>query len=152
MLPDLEDMSGAMWPLLPAGIHTATLAQVAHKFASNAHRKKLFRGLIKGLRMLKSAGCKRVFLDGSFATGKPLPNDYDACWDMTGIDYKKLDPVILDFNDKRKAQKIKYLGEYFPMNWPADHAGRVFLEFFQTEKDTGKPKGIIEILLGKEAL
>lgn len=152
MIPDLENIAGALWPVLPPGIHRAPLTEVAEKFATNAHRKRLFDGFMRGVHMFKAAGCKRIFLDGSFVTAKPLPNDYDACWDVTGIDEKKIDPVMWNFEDKRKAQKERYLGEYFPMHVPADGTGKVFLDFFQTERNSGERKGILEIILSSESL
>jgi hypothetical protein len=40
------------------------------------------------------------------------------------------------------AQKRKYFGEFFPAQMPEGASGRMFLEFFQTDKETGRPKGI----------
>ena len=45
-------------------------------------------------------------------------------------------------------QKAKYMGELFPASTIAATGGLSFLEFFQTDKDTGRPKGIIAIDLG----
>ena len=57
----------------------------------------------------------------------------------------KLDPLLLDFSDGRAAQKAKYHGELFPSSAIADCVGNTFLSFFQTDKDSGDAKGIIEI-------
>ena len=46
------------------------------------------------------------------------------------------------------AQKRKYGGELFPADWPADAHGTSFLHFFQRDRVTGRPKGIIAIDLG----
>lgn len=95
------------------------------------------------------AGCATVYLDGSYVTGKPLPGDFDACWNPEGVDIAKLDPVLKDFSHARRAQKQKYFGEFFPSIVLADGKNS-FLDFFQTEKDTGLQKGIIAIsLLGE---
>ena len=40
------------------------------------------------------------------------------------------------------------MGELFPASIIAGTDGLSFLEFFQTDKDTGRPKGIIAIDLG----
>ena len=95
---------------------------------------------------MKIAGCKTVFLDGSFVTDKLYPGDFDACWDPAGIDTNKLDPVLLDFSNRRKRQKQKYYGEFFPSSFLAD-GSRTFVEYFQMDKDTGGAKGIIRIQL-----
>jgi hypothetical protein len=56
------------------------------------------------------------FLDGSFVTAKPLPVDYDACWDPAGINPAKLDPVFSDFSNKRQAQKDEVQGGILPLD------------------------------------
>ena len=96
--------------------------------------------------MLRVARCKTVYLDGSFVTAKSIPGDFDACWDDAGVSVRKLDPVLLDFTHKRRAQKQKYHGEFFPGGAPAA-PGSVFIDFFQTDKHTGQEKGIIRIRL-----
>ena len=73
------------------------------------------------------------------------PNDFDGCWNISGVDPTKLDPVLLDFSDGRAAQKAKYLGELFPAEIPEGASGRTFLEFFQIDKHTGGQKGIVGI-------
>ena len=54
-----------------------------------------------------------------------------------------LDPVLLTFSNKRAAQKAKYLGELFPAAVPAVSGGPLFVDFFQIDKASGDPKGII---------
>ena len=105
-------------------------------------------GFRAALENLKSAGCRTVYLDGSFVTRKDIPNDYDACWEEEGVDPDLLDPVLLIFDPGRAAQKAKYLGEMFPASIAAGAGALSFLEFFQTDKETGSPKGIIAIDLG----
>jgi hypothetical protein len=55
--------------------------------------------------------------------------------------------VLLDFSNKRAAQKAKYSGELFPATAPVGPGAR-FLDFFQQDKATGEPKGIVAIDLG----
>ena len=144
MIPSLIEIAGAPWPVLPPGIHWATLAEIEDVFAATAYRKRLFDGFVMALQNLTAAGCRRAYLDGSFVTGKPFPGDFDACWDADGVDARRLDPVLLNFKNERTLQKRKYLGELFVLNMSADGEKR-FLEFFQIEKHTGEPKGIIGI-------
>ena len=94
------------------------------------------------------AGCRTAYLNGSFVTSKESPNDYDACWEEAGVDPTVLDPVLLTFDPGRAMQKAKYMGELFPASVVADADGLSFFEFFQSDKDTGIPKGIIAIDLG----
>lgn len=145
MIPDHVDLPGSPWPVLPPGIHLATLVEVEGCFALNPKRRVQFRGLVAALTNLWGAGCTRAFLDGSFVTAKPRPGDFDACWDPTGVDPAFLDPVLLTFENNRAAQKAKYHGELFPSTIPADLAGTIFVEFFQVDRFTGAPKGIVAI-------
>jgi len=145
MIPALVPISGAPWDVLPPGVHAATLPQVAIAFATNAKRRLLYEGLLLAATALRVAGCGRLYLDGSYVTAKTVPGDYDACWDPTGMDRAKLDPVFLDFSNKRQAMKNKFGGEFFPAN--ARTPTQTFVDFFQVEKFTGQAKGILLIVL-----
>lgn len=145
MIPSLVDI-GAPWPVLPPGLHEATLDEVEAAFATDPHRSCLCDGLRRGCEALRAAGCRSVYVDGSFVTGKPNPGDFDACWDTTGVDKDLLDPVLTDFDDMRRNQKLKYQGEFFPAAALAD-GKRPFLDYFTVEKTTGLKKGLILIRL-----
>ncbi len=140
MVPDLTDGG-----ILPPGIHWATWEEIANRFGNTKRRKELLAGLREALETLKDAGCRTVYVNGSFVTNKEAPGDFDACWDEQGVDPEVLDPVLLTFARGREAQKAKYLGELFPANAPAIENGLSFLEFFQSDKESGEPKGIIAI-------
>lgn len=147
MIPSLIDLgSPAPWPVIPPGIYDATFSEIDAVFATTPHRTWLFQGFVRACNALKLAGGQIVYLDGSFTTGKDHPGDFDGCWDHVGIDFAKLDPVLLDFNGKREAQKRKYQGELFPAFSP-NGPGGTFLDFFQIEKFSGRPKGILRVSL-----
>jgi hypothetical protein len=77
-----------------------------------------------------------------------VPNDVDAVWEPAGVDVAhllRLEPVFGEFEYQRAAQKAKFSGEFFPSSAMADVGGSTFLEFFQIDKNTGKPKGIVAI-------
>ena len=145
MIPRLIDIGGP-FKVLPTGEHEATLGEIESVFAINEHRKKLFNGFKAAIAVFKLAGCKTIFLDGSFVTDKEKPEDYDTCWSSYGVDLNKLDPVFFNFDNKRFFQKQKYFGEFFPTDYIAD-GFNTFQEYFQKDKYTGKPKGIICIKL-----
>ena len=90
------------------------------------------------------AGVSIVYVDGSFATGKTRPNDYDACYSFFGVKSELMDPALLDFSNQRKGMKEKYRGEFFPADWTADQLGTPFLEFFQKDR-AGRLRGIIAL-------
>ena len=93
------------------------------------------------LDSLSRAGCQTVYIDGSFVTDKEVPNDFDACWEETGVAPELLDPVLLRFDAGRAAQKARYLGELFPASIGATADGMSFREFFQTDRETGRAEG-----------
>ena len=134
--------------LLPPGVHWINWDELIDRLSKNPWRQHLTTGLRAALDNLKGAGCQIVYINGSFVTSKEVPNDYDACWKEAGVDPTALDPVLLTFDTGRATQKAKYMGELFPASIIADTDGLSFLEFFQTDKGTGRPKGIIAIDLG----
>ncbi|HET6381802.1 MAG TPA: hypothetical protein VFJ58_00285 [Armatimonadota bacterium] len=128
---------------LPPGIHEADWAEIETRFGAAPFRQRLIAGLRAALLSLKEAGCVEAYIDGSFVTNKPRPGDFDACWSVAGVDADLLDPVLLIFDHGRAAQKAKFAGELFPAELPEGISGRTFLEFFQIDRATGGPKGIV---------
>lgn len=133
---------------LPPGIHPASWEEIVTRYATNTRRRELLDGLLDALRSLKHAGCRTAYLDGSLVTTKDLPGDFDACWEIAGVDASRLDRELLDFSNRRAAQKARYGGELFPAETAAEPAGTTFLDYFQRDRNTGEPKGIIAIDLG----
>lgn len=132
---------------LPPGIHPATWDELSAKFGKSPHRKDLLDGLYRAAQEFKKAGCSTLYVDGSFVTTKDQPDDFDGCWEPTGVNASLLDPILLDFRPGRLAQKVKYKGELFPSTAQAEAQPphRTFLDFFQKDKNTDQPKGIIAI-------
>jgi hypothetical protein len=150
MIPNLVEINNSPWHVLPSGVHQTTIAEIKNTFTYNPHRRMLFVGLVDAARALSLAGCKYLYIDGSYVTGKPKPGDFDGCWDPSGVNPSNLDPVLLDFDNGRKNQKLKFKGELFPFSSEAE-PGRTFLEFFQKDRFTGSPKGILSVDLASES-
>lgn len=134
---------------LPPGEHLATWEEIVARFGTIQHRRDLIAGLGQALRLLQKAGCLRVYIDGSFITDKESPEDYDVCWDLSGVDIRRLHPLFLPHRQKhewREAQKMRFLGEFFIA---ASSAAGVltYVEYFQVDKE-GRAKGIITLDLG----
>ena len=123
----------------------ASWEEVVERFGWNARRRRLLDGLADAVDLLEAAGCRRVWLNGSFVTAKEDPGDFDACWDPDDVDLDTLDPIFFDFADGRAAQKQRFGGEFFP-NVIETASGLIFAEFFQNERDTGR-KGIVVLYL-----
>jgi len=142
-IPLFDESSGN----LPPGVHLATWDEIATAFGTNARRKALLDGFLRAVASLRSAGCARAYLDGSFVSTTDAPGDFDACWEPAGVDSSKLDAVLLDFTRRRAAQRARYGGELFIASALAD-GENTFLEFFRTDKHTGEQKAIVSIDLG----
>lgn len=133
---------------LPPGIHQASWKEFVDRFGYNERRQWLLTGLRNALSNLKEAGCTIVYVNGSFITQKAEPRDFDGCWDWSGVDEDKVDPVLLTFSEERAAQKSKYGGELFP-NCLEGVSELSFLAYFQRDKYTGEPKGIVQLEIGE---
>lgn len=144
MIPEFEDHGN-----LPPGIHHATWHETMDRYATNTRRRELLDGLLDALRSLKGAGSSTAYLDGSFVSSKEHPGDFDACWEATDVDPTCLHPELLDFSNGRTAQKARYGGELFPVEAAATPAGTTFLDYFQSDHDSGRLKGIIAIDLAE---
>jgi hypothetical protein len=146
VIPPFDPATGS----LPPGIHEATWDEVVTRYGYNTRRRELLAGLRAAMDALQAAGCKRVYLDGSFVSAKELPGDFDACWEIGGVNFGILDPVLKFLDLGRVSQRVKYGGDLFPAEVSVNRTGIRFLEYFQRDKDTQAPKGIIVIDLEAE--
>lgn len=134
--------------ILIPGIHLITWSEFLALYSFSQRREQLFKGMTRALIHFRNAGCKQVYIDGSFVTKKVEPNDYDACWDTYGVDLNLLDPMFhRDLRLGTKKHKMVYLGEFYPAPTIEGGSGQTFLDFFQTDKNTGNRKGIVLIKL-----
>jgi len=136
--------------LLPAGLHEASWDEIVERYGWTPHRRALLAGLRSGVDALQRAGCRRVYIDGSFVTATEEPGDFDVCWDSRGVEGRLLDPVLLTFANGRAAQKAAYGGEFFIAESAADPHGTRYLAFFQQTRD-GTPKGIVALMMREES-
>ena len=135
---------------LPPGIHFARWDEIKKRFSWTDKRRQLLTGLRSAIDTLSEAGCQLVYINGSFVTNKDEPGDIDVAWEPSGVDVERLlelEPVFGDFSKRRAAQKAKFGCEFFPASVTADPVGNTFLEFFQADKETEEPKGIIALKL-----
>lgn len=129
--------------LLPPGVHWADWDEVRQRFGGTAWRLSLLEGLRNALDDLRQAGCRTAYIDGSFVTAKQVPNDFDACWEVDGVLALYLDPALLDFSNRRPAQKEKYRGELFIASDIATADGIPYYQYFQRDTITRELKGIV---------
>ena len=81
MIPELNSEG-----LLPPGVHWANWDELMVLFGNSSWRQDLMDGLRAALENLKRAGCRTVYVNGSFVMNKYVPNDYDACWEEAGVE------------------------------------------------------------------
>jgi hypothetical protein len=140
-IPDYIEPTG----YLPPGRHLATWTELATRFAWNPHRQNLTDKLLEALQMLRSAGCNRVWVNGSYTTDKEQPSDVDVLYDAWGIRPIDLHPW---FRTETKAniedRTKRYGGDYFPIY--DDELDGTLINNFQTDR-SDTPKGIIELPL-----
>ena len=142
MIPPFDVTTGR----LPEGIHEASWDEIVQRFGWNHRRRQLLDGLAEVIELLAQAGCRRLWLNGSFVTAKDEPGDFDACWDVESVDLDAIDPVLLDLSSGRAEQKRRFGGELFP-NIIESGSGLMFTEFFQNDLDAGR-KGVVVIKIG----
>jgi hypothetical protein len=84
MIPNCDDNG-----YLPAGIHCATMEEIAIRFGQQS---ELRRSQMESLRWLvdlaRRAGAQRIVVNGSFVTEKLEPNDVD-CVLLIGADFPR---------------------------------------------------------------
>ncbi len=136
--------------VLPPGIHEATWPDVVQRFGTTDRRRALLAGLRHLLLDLKAAGCRRVYLDGSFVTNEPEPGDYDLCWDTDGVDMTVNPAVLRDPLLYRSEIARIYQGDAYPMKMRPGFGGWTFFEFFQFDVQRMTMKGLISIGLEVE--
>jgi hypothetical protein len=143
MIPEFNENGN-----LPPGVHWAQWEEFKEIFGTSLTRQRMVDGLELAMTLLKAAGCRTIYIDGSFVTSKQKPGDFDACWEDNGVDIKYLEsiaPTLFNFALRRAEQKIKYKGEIFPSNYPANDSGTAYIDFFQFDTRTNTRKGIIAI-------
>ena len=141
MIPEFDENGN-----LPPGIHWATYEQFVERFGITERRLLMIQGLQLAMEQLKAAGCRTIYIDGSFITNKINPKDFDACWEPgdVDLDYLRINaPRLFNYTDSA-AQKAKYKGEIFRADQPVGNYGLTSLDFFQRDREKN-PKGIIAI-------
>jgi hypothetical protein len=149
MIPPCDPATGN----LPPGIHPARWEEVVVRYGITVWRQELLVRLRRALDALAAAGCRQVYLDGSFVTTKVDPA-LDVAWDSRGVDIARLRataPALFDTAPPRQEQHNQFGGDYFPAALVVDRRSQAFLDFFQRDRRTGRAKGIVAVQLEDEA-
>jgi hypothetical protein len=133
MIPDCNDDG-----YLPAGIHPATLDEIADRFGRESELRQAQMESVRWLvDLARRAGVRRIVVNGSFVTNKLEPNDVD-CVLLIGSDFPK--------DDGAEAELLAGL-PFINMELVDLQAFQQFTErTFATDRNL-VPKGMVEVVL-----
>ncbi|WP_127083783.1 DUF6932 family protein [Dulcicalothrix desertica] len=141
MIPEFDENGN-----LPTGVHFCEWEELVERFGYTVQRQRMITGLELAMKQLQEAGCRTIYINGSFVTSEPDPNDFDACWDTEEVDMdylrKNALPIFTSYNSQ--AQKAKYRGELYRSDEPVGDLGLNSFDFFQRDRMQNR-KGIIAI-------
>lgn len=134
MLPAFDDFGN-----LPPGIHRCSVAELVDRFGSGSdEREAEISELVAFVDAAKTAGVRRLMVNGSFVTGKLAPNDVDV--------------VILPSPDyPRQSQRLdddELIWPFLQIIVAADDADfeAWAIRQFGTDRNR-RPKGVVEVIL-----
>ena len=132
---------------LPEGLHLATEAEINFRFGTaTSRRRRLALRLRRWIELSRTVAAKRLFVDGSFVTAKPAPNDVDAVvW--LGDDFKdRVSRGDVGAVELEMMLVTRQPEEIFAAEDRRDWDD--WVEFFsRTRKADGRRKGIVEVEL-----
>ena len=151
LIPPLESDG-----FLPAGIHSASLAETVERFGTGSERREGLAKLLASLVQAASAypHAKRVLVWGSFPSAKREPGDLDYSL-VVGVDFRI---AALQGNDRRFF--IPFLarqhygtdtGFVLVSDWPIESYS-TRLDFICHRRGGQEVRGIIEISLHGEVV
>ncbi len=134
MLPALDDFGN-----LPPGIHRCTVAELVARFGSGSdERETEISELLQFIEAAKTAGVRRLLVNGSFVTGKLFPNDVDVVF-LPGPDYPR---------QGQKLDSDELVWPFLQIIVAADDADFEAWALRQFATDRSKrPKGVVEVML-----
>ena len=132
---------------LPEGIHLAAAEEVYLHFATpSARRQWLGEQLRSLLALAKSTGqLARVFLWGSFVTGKEVPNDVDVLLVMVADFVLETLPTHCQVLFDHVQARLSFHADVFWTKASIDaEVLQLWLDTYQTDKDFRR-RGIVEV-------
>jgi hypothetical protein len=133
MIPEFNDNG-----YLPAGIHRATLEEIASRFGREPElRQAQTESLRWLLDLAKRVGVQRLIIDGSFVTDKWEPNDID-CVLLAKSDFPQDEAAEGELRDGLPFVQLAIVDE--------ELFERYVAVIYGTDRKA-VPKGIIEVIL-----
>lgn len=132
---------------LPEGLHLATEAEITFRFGTETRqRRRLALRLRRWIEISRMVGAKRLFVDGSFVTAKPEPNDVDAVVWLPEDFADRIDRGDFDAFELETMLLTRRPEEIFAAEDRRDWDD--WVEFFsRTRESDGRRKGLVEVEL-----
>jgi hypothetical protein len=132
---------------LPEGTHLATEAEVIFRFGTGtARRRRLALRLPRWIELGRAIAAHRLFVDGSFVTFKPEPNDVDVVVWLPDDFVDRLSNGDSQALELETMLLERHPEEIFAAEDRQDW--EEWLEFFsRTRELDGRRKGVVEIEL-----
>jgi hypothetical protein len=128
---------------LPAGLHQATMQEVAEHFGKTAKRIQLCASLQRVLNIGKDCKFRKVILFGSFVSSKESPGDIDLFWTLApGTDTDTLKIHCRELLDAPNS-KQRFQCDVF-WCFDEDDAIRRMAEMWQLDR-SGRKRGLVVI-------
>jgi len=142
MIPDFREDG-----YLPEGLHVATEAEVTFRFGtSTPRRQRLALRLRRWIELSRAIAAHRLFVDGSFVTSKPEPNDVDAVVWIPNDFVQRVSRGDLETLELETMLLTRHPEEIFAAEDRRDWND--WLDFFSRTRETdGRRKGVVEIEL-----
>ena len=132
---------------LPEGMFLVSEAEVTFRFGtSNRKRRRLILRVRRWIELAREVGALKLFIDGSFITAKPEPNDVDAVV-LLPPDFENQIAVDSDAATEFEEMLLtRRPEEIFAAEDETDW--NEWVEFFsRTREADGRRKGLVEIEL-----
>ncbi|MEX2310291.1 MAG: hypothetical protein WD738_22170 [Pirellulales bacterium] len=132
---------------LPEGMFLASEAEVTFRFGtSNRQRRRLVHRVRRWIELAREIKAPRLFIDGSFITAKPEPDDVDAVV-LLPLDFE--DQIATNSEAASEFEEMlltRRPEEIFAAEDETDW--NEWVEFFsRTRESDGRRKGLVEIEL-----
>lgn len=133
-LPAFDDFGN-----LPPGIHPCSVAELVARFGGGSdERDAEISELLNFIEAAKTAGVRRLMVNGSFVTGKLAPNDVDVVL-LPGPDYPR---------QQQELDADEVVWPFLQLIVAADDADFEAWANRQFATDRRKrPKGVVEVML-----
>lgn len=119
-----------------------TFKEFVHHFGTNSNRMQQIENSIPFFRKFHRCGCEIVYVDGSFISKKPVPEDIDLCFDLSDINPNNLKREIPEFFDVNAIGTIHRDFHCHILHF--DREDNSLFTMLQFDRN-GNPKGLVKL-------